>query len=128
MNSATEGNFSFFSFFIYYQLFHHVLLGVQIKDEPLHYCYWYVLLYIKINIICTTSDAAVEWKNHSVSNLTLGCSRSPEMVDGPEDEPEGPLLITADPQNLHGCLQLGKLLGGPLLILSLADSTHIMNK
>lgn len=47
------------------------------------------------------------------------------MVDGPENQPESPLLITADPQNLHGCLQFGKLLGGPLLILSLADGTYI---
>ncbi|TNN86789.1 hypothetical protein EYF80_002972 [Liparis tanakae] len=44
----------------------------------------------------------------------------PKMVDGPEDEPESPLLVTADPQNLHGCLQLGKQLGGPLLILRLS--------
>lgn len=46
------------------------------------------------------------------------------MVDGPKDMPEGPLLITADPQNLHGCLQLRKLLGGSMLILSLANSPH----
>lgn len=50
------------------------------------------------------------------------------MVNGPKDKPEGPLLITADPQNLHGCLQLGKLLGGPLLILCLTDSTYIQIK
>ncbi len=62
-----------------------------------------------------------------MSNLTLSSSCSPEMVDGPEDEPEGPLLVTADPQNLHGCLQLGELLGGPLLILSLAV-THTHKK
>lgn len=67
-------------------------------------------------------------ENHVVSNLTLSCSCCPKMVDGPEDEPEGPLLITTDPQDLHGCLQLGKLLGGPLLILSLADSTYIQIK
>lgn len=59
-----------------------------------------------------------------MGNLTLGSSCSPKMVDGPEDEPECPLLITTDPQNLHGCLQLGKLLGGPLLIFSLSDNTY----
>lgn len=53
-------------------------------------------------------------------SLTLGRSCSSQMVDGPEDQPEGPLLVAADPQHLHGRLQLGKLLGGALLILGLA--------
>ena len=55
-------------------------------------------------------------------NLTLSSSCRPEVVDGPQDEPEGPLLVPADPQNLHGCLQLGELLRGPLLIFSLVEN------
>lgn len=63
--------------------------------------------------------------NGEVRNLTFGSSCSSKVVDGPKDEPEGLLLITTDAQNLHGGLQLRKLLGGPLLNLSLRDSTFI---
>lgn len=58
----------------------------------------------------------------TLNNLTLGGSRSTEMVDRSQDEPESLLFITADPQNLHGCLEFGKLLGGSQLLLSLTDS------
>lgn len=64
----------------------------------------------------------MEWKTVWINRLTLGSSRSTEMVDRSEDEPEGLLFITADPQYLHGCLEFGKLLGGALLLLSLTDS------
>lgn len=83
---------------------------------------------IMIKVIHTNEGCSYGMENHFVSNLTLSSSCCPKMVDGPQDEPEGPLLITTDPQNLHGCLQLGKLLRGPLLILSLADSTYIQIK
>lgn len=63
-----------------------------------------------------------EWKAVRINSLTLGSSGSTEMVDGCEDEPEGLLFITADPQYLHGCLEFGKLLGGALLLLRLTES------
>lgn len=65
---------------------------------------------------------SIECKTLWINNLTLGASRSTEMVDCSQDEPEGLLFITTDPQNLHGCLEFGKLLGGTLLLLSLTDS------
>lgn len=67
--------------------------------------------------ICSTGKKAY-------FKLTFGGSRSSKMVDGPEDEPEGPLLVAADPQDLHGCLQLGELLSGPLFVLRLAGGTN----
>lgn len=67
---------------------------------------------------------AIQWKTIWFISLTLGSASSPKMVDGCKDEPEGLLFITTDPQNLHGCLQLGKQLGGSLLLLSLGDIAY----
>jgi len=88
------------------------------------HCPCFCLLQIPNDLYCISS-----WKNITIDaksfrgsrNLTLGSSCSSKMVDSPKDEPKGLLFIPTDPQNLHSCLQLGKLLGGPLLILRLAD-------
>lgn len=81
------------------------------------------------------NDSGKQLQSHSLphcaasvwSNLTFGASRSSKMVDGPKDEPEGSLLVAADSQDLHGCLQLGELLRGPLLVFWLAGGTNTHN-
>lgn len=52
---------------------------------------------------------------------TFGGSCSPQVVNGSQDEPQGLLLFTRDAQHLHGCLQLGELLRGSLLVLRLEE-------
>lgn len=42
---------------------------------------------------------------------------SPQVINGPEDEPEGFLLIAGDAHHLHGSLELVELLGRLLLFL-----------
>lgn len=44
---------------------------------------------------------------------------SPQMVNGPQDEPEGFLLIAGDAHHLHGSLELVELLSCFLLLLRL---------
>lgn len=50
---------------------------------------------------------------------TFSGSCGPQVVNGPQDEPEGLLLFARDAQHLHGCLQLGELLRGSLLVFRL---------
>lgn len=50
---------------------------------------------------------------------TFSRARCPQVVNGTEDKPEGFLLFTGDAQHLHGCLQLGELLQGSLLVFRL---------
>ena len=41
------------------------------------------------------------------------------MVDAPQDEPQRPLLVRGNAQDLHSRLQLSELLRGALLIVGL---------
>lgn len=50
---------------------------------------------------------------------TFGGPSSAQVVDSPQDEPQGLLLIAGDSQHLHRRLQFGELLGRSLLILRL---------
>lgn len=50
---------------------------------------------------------------------TFGGPGSPQVVDGPQYEPQGLLLVAGDAQHLHRRLQFGELLGRSLLILGL---------
>lgn len=51
--------------------------------------------------------------------VTFGGPCHSQVVNGPQHQPEGLLLLNRDAQNLHGRLQLRELLGGPLLLLRL---------
>lgn len=53
---------------------------------------------------------------------TFGGPGSPQVINGPQDEPQGLLLLTGDPQHLHGCLEFGELLRRSLLLLGLRRS------
>lgn len=50
---------------------------------------------------------------------TFGSPGSPQVVDGPQYEPQGLLLIARDAQDLHCRLQFGELLRRSLLVLGL---------
>lgn len=52
---------------------------------------------------------------------TFSGSSGPQMINSSQDEPEGLLLFTRDAQHLHGCLQLGELLWGSLLVFRLDE-------
>lgn len=53
---------------------------------------------------------------------TFGGSGSTQVIDGSQDEPQGPLLLSGHSQDLHGRLQFGELLSSPLLLLGLHRS------
>lgn len=55
--------------------------------------------------------------------VTFRGPRSPQMVNGPQDEPQGFLLITRDAHHLHGSLELVELLSRLLLLLWLQRAT-----
>lgn len=56
---------------------------------------------------------------------TFGGPGSPQVVDGPQDEPQGLLLVAGDAQHLHCGLQFGKLLRRSLLVLGLRGNESI---
>lgn len=56
------------------------------------------------------------------SRPTFGGPGGAQVIDGPQDEPQGLLLLPGHSQDLHGRLQLGELLGSSLLVLGLQRS------
>lgn len=53
---------------------------------------------------------------------TFGGPSGPQVVNGPQDEPQGLLLLPRHSQDLHGRLELGELLRRSLLLLGLRRS------
>lgn len=55
--------------------------------------------------------------------VTFGGPSSPQMINGPQDQPEGFLLVAGDAHHLQGSLELVELLGRLLLFLWLWGAT-----
>lgn len=85
-------------------------------------CFWFHLSPSKcfdVYVLIMYRPVDVRYSIWGVPTFSGSCG--PQVVDSPQDEPQGLLLFPRNAQHLHGRLQLGELLQGSLLVLRLEE-------